>query len=431
MNTKKVKRILIPLITILVLFITSLTFAQNEKDVYVIPIKGEINKSTYQFIKNSVENIQKDTVSAIIFDIDTYGGLIDEANKIKDLIINIDIPTISFVNNKAESAGVLIAISSEKIVMSKGATIGSAETIPNTEKIMSMWISQLRATANLRNRDDNIVAAMADKEIVIEGLVKKGELLNLNYKEAKDIEFIDLVSNNYEEILSSFNIDHDEINIITKSFKVKAAQFLVSPFIATTLLTLGFIGLVVEVLTPGFAAGGTISLISFALFFGGNFLAGNSDWTSIIMFIVGIILIITEVIIPGFGFPGIGGILSIVISIVLASGSPQVAFLSLSVAIVLTIVTIILLVKYGAKSPYLDKVILSTKQRSESGYTSTSKKEDYLGKEGVAMTILRPAGTINLSGDRIDAVSEGTYIKKGDKVKVIEVKGTRVVVKKI
>ena len=116
-------------------------FAENEADVYVIPIKGDITRASYNFLRDSLDKIVNNSTKAIIFEIDTYGGLISEAEKIKNLIIGLEVPTITFVNNKAESAGVLISIAGEKLVMAESSTIGSAETSPDTEKVLSMWRS--------------------------------------------------------------------------------------------------------------------------------------------------------------------------------------------------------------------------------------------------------------------------------------------------
>ena len=77
-----------------------------------------------------MDKVIKENPKAIIFEIDTYGGVIVEAEKIKNLIISSPVPTIAYVNNKAESAGVLIAIAADNVVVSNTATIGSAETIP-------------------------------------------------------------------------------------------------------------------------------------------------------------------------------------------------------------------------------------------------------------------------------------------------------------
>ncbi|MDD2494980.1 MAG: nodulation protein NfeD, partial [Tissierellia bacterium] len=149
----RLRRIGIILIILLILSSIALGTEGNTGDkVYVVPIKGEINRATYYFVENTIEELEQKDARAIIFEIDTYGGLIDQARQIKDSIISTDVPTISFVDKNAQSAGVLITIASEKVVMAKNATIGSAETIPNTEKIMSMWRSILRDTAQHRNR---------------------------------------------------------------------------------------------------------------------------------------------------------------------------------------------------------------------------------------------------------------------------------------
>ena len=141
---RKKKFSIILLVLILLLILSSLAFTENNGDVYVIPIEGEINTATYNFLKDSISKIDLDNTKAIIFEIDTYGGLVDQASLIKQLIVDLQVPTISYVNNKAISAGVLITIASEKVVMSSNATIGSAETIPSEEKNLSMWRGFLR-----------------------------------------------------------------------------------------------------------------------------------------------------------------------------------------------------------------------------------------------------------------------------------------------
>ncbi|RKD34736.1 NfeD family protein [Thermohalobacter berrensis] len=428
---KSNKTIISFLLVIFFIFSSFSVFAENSKDVYVIPIKGEINKATYQFIKKNVDMIIDKEPMAIVFEIDTYGGLVKSAEDIKNLIMNLEIPTIAFVNTKAESAGVLITIACDKIVMAEGATIGSAETIPNTEKILSWWVETLKATAQQRGRDPQLVAAMADKDIEIDDIVAKGKLLNLSYKRAEQLGFIDLVSNEYDNFLDKLNISYNNIIKIETNARVKLANMLTNPYISGILIFIGFIGLLIEVFTPGFGAGGTISFISFALFFGGSILAGNTGWGVLILFIAGLALLLIEAAIPGFGVPGIGGIALFVVSIVLASDNIEIGILSVGISIILTIVIAILLLKYGYKSPYLDRIILSSKQENKSGYVSIASRENYLNKEGIAITSLRPAGTIEIDGDRVDAVTEGGYIDKGSKVKVLKVEGPRVVVRKI
>ncbi|NLJ78494.1 MAG: nodulation protein NfeD, partial [Tissierellia bacterium] len=136
-------RVLLFILLFLMIF-NGMASSEDAGDVYVIPIEGEITRATYNYLRSSLRDIGANPPKAIIFEIDTYGGMIDEAERIKNLIMDLKVPTISFVNNKAESAGVLITISSEKVVMAFSSTIGSAETIPDTEKVLSMWRSFLR-----------------------------------------------------------------------------------------------------------------------------------------------------------------------------------------------------------------------------------------------------------------------------------------------
>ncbi len=426
----KIIRILL-IAFLIFIFFNGIIFCENPGDVYVIPIKGEINRATYNFLNSTLNRILDNSPQAIIFEIDTYGGFISEAEKIKNLIIDLEIPTISFVNNKAESAGVLITISSEKVVMAQSSTIGSAETDPNTEKVLSMWRAFLRDVAQLRGRDPKIIEAMADADIYIEGLSKEGKLLNLTGNEAQKYGICDLISNDYDEILAYFGIPYNSIVKIEESIGLKFAKILSNPYMSTLLLTIGFAGRVIEVFTPGFGIGGTISIIAFGLFFYGNMAAGNSQWTSLAVFIIGLILILIEALIPGFGLPGIAGIILVILGTILAMGSLSSALVSISVAIIITTIISILMIKYGYKSPIFDRIVLSTSQKDEEGYLSSATKDEYLDKEGIAVTELRPSGMIEIDGEKLDALSDGSFIPRGSKIKVARVEGSKIIVRRI
>ncbi len=408
-------------------------------NVYVIPINGEINPASTEFVKASVQKAENDpSATTIIFEIDTLGGMVNEATKIRDMIMNTSLHTISFVNNRAESAGVLLTIASENIAMANGSTIGSAETIPNTEKTLSYWKSELRSTAERRGRDPRIVEAMADKRIeipdyLVEGqyIVKEGELLNLTTNEAKSLGFTDFVGDTYEEILDNFGVDYTKLINTPQNFKVKLAQLVSSSFALPIILSLGFIGLIIEFLTPGFGVGGTISIIAFTIFFSGSMLSGNASMTIILIFIVGIILLIMEAIVPGFGAPGIGGAICIISSIVLASNSIALGITSLIIAFLATIVVAILLLKYAPRNKYFDRIILGTELNKNQGFSSIVHKGELLGLEGTALTSLRPSGTALIKDEKVDVVTEGDFIQKDDRIKIVKVEGRRIVVRKI
>lgn len=428
---KKTRILVLTLMTILLLSSIGIGFAENNQDVYVIPIKGEINSASFSFLKEVIADIDESTTKAIIFEIDTYGGLIDQASNIKDLILSLDIPTISFVNNKAESAGVLITIASEKVVMATNSTIGSAETIPNTEKILSTWRSFLRDTAQYRGRNTDIIQAMADSDMVVTGINTKGKLINLTSKEALEYGIADLVSDDYDEILAHFGIANANIIPVEEGLQVKLAKLISKPYISSLLITLGLVGLVIEILTPGFGIGGTISIIGFGLFFGGNILAGNSNWTSLALFATGLLLLVVEGIVPGFGLPGIAGIIFVTGGTVLAMGSFSSAIASLSIAIILTTIVTIILLKLGFRSKLLDRVVLKAEHNKERGYLSVDSSDIYLNKKGISITELRPSGFIEIDGKRLDALSDGSFIPKDVQIEIFRVEGSKIFVRRV
>ena len=428
---KKIRILVLTLMTILLLSSIGIGFAENNQDVYVIPIKGEINSASFSFLKEVIADIDESTTKAIIFEIDTYGGLIDQASNIKDLILSLDIPTISFVNNKAESAGVLITIASEKVVMATNSTIGSAETIPNTEKILSTWRSFLRDTAQYRGRNTDIIQAMADSDMVVAGINTKGKLINLTSKEALEHGIADLVSDDYDEILAHFGIANANIIPVEEGLQVKLAKLISKPYISSLLITLGLVGLVIEILTPGFGIGGTISIIGFGLFFGGNILAGNSNWTSLALFATGLLLLVVEGIVPGFGLPGIAGIIFVTGGTVLAMGSFSSAIASLSIAIILTTIVTVILLKLGFRSKLLDRVVLKAEHNKERGYLSVDSSDIYLNKKGISITELRPSGFIEIDGKRLDALSDGSFIPKDVQIEIFRVEGSKIFVRRV
>lgn len=407
--------------------------AQNgEGTVYVIPIEGEINDAVHQYVRQSIGEAESDPEAAgIIFEIDTYGGRVDAAEDMSPVMMRANLPTISYVNTRAISAGVLITISSDHIVMSPGSNIGSAETIPNTEKILSSWVASLRGAAQETGRDPQIVAAMADESLAIEGVVEPGRLLNLTAQEALDLEFIDLRSQDYEEMLSHFDISYNRVEEMEMPFRARISQFATGSTVAPILLSLGFMGLVFEVFTPGLGAGAIIGISSFSMYFIGSLLAGDSGILAIILFIVGLVLLAVEAAIPGLGIPGISGGIAIIASIVLSASSPEAALVYILIALALTIATFVLMLKFGPKNKLFDKITLKSATRREDGYSSSDPYEDYVGKEGIVVSYLRPSGTVKVDGKLLNVVTEGSsFIEEGTRVMITRTEGSKIYVSK-
>lgn len=432
MEKRSFRKIIIFLFIIL-LASANLVFAESQEDtIYILPLREEITKASSRYVDQAIKEAEDLGASQIVLDLDTYGGLVDGAEEIKNLLLDSSLPTACYINSKAESAGVLISLACDKIYMSPRGTIGSAETIPNTEKILSMWKALLRNTAQVQGRDPEIFEAMADKDIEISGISQKGTLLNLTAKEAEDLKVSDGTEKDLDDLIKSLGYTSYTKVYASEDWATKFAKTISQQWVSSILIVLAFVGLVVELLMPGFGIPGIISLVSFALFFGSNLMVGNASWISLICFMVGAVLIVVELFVPGFGLPGIAGITLSIIGLATSMASLQQALTSIVIAIVVTILVIYLIFKFGLNSRTFNKITLNTSIKGTSGPDKKAENvEIKVGDRGKTLTMLRPYGFIETNGIKFDASSESTFIDKDRTVEVIKLHGNTIIVKEI
>ncbi|MDI6860713.1 MAG: ATP-dependent Clp protease proteolytic subunit [Caldisericia bacterium] len=376
------KKIII-LTLIFLSFILNLTYSKSEK-ILIIHIEGEIELGLSKYVQRALSDLEN--VKAIIFIVDTFGGELNAATEIKDKILELNskgILTIGWIKGRAWSAGALITLATKKIVFSSGGSIGAAEPIPATEKTISALKGEFMSTCEANGRDPLIGAAMVDKEIEIEGVVKKGEILTLSKELAKKTHFLDFEANSLEEILNEFNLKNYEVVDIKFTFTEKIARFITQSIVREILLIIGFLGLLIEATTPGFGVPGTMGLISLALFFGGHMIAGLGNWLYVGLFIIGVILLLIEIfLIPGFGLTGISGIILIFISIFFTLGGGTRALYSIGVVAAILLILFIILLVLFPKLPIWNKLGLKESLKTEKGYTTFTPLEELIGKEG-------------------------------------------------
>ena len=411
--------------------------AENPEKVYVIPIQKEVERGLHAFLERAIEDAENNDADLIIFDIDTPGGLVDAAGDIGQLLDGIDTKTIAFVNNHALSAGAFISLHADEIYMVPNGQMGAAAVIDQAgnaadKKAQSYWLSAMKSAAESNGRDPQYALAMADESVVIKELgIEKGELLTLGSKEAKKIGYSEGTVKNLDELYDTLGVEKSSVRIVEETFAEKLARFITNPVVVPILLSLASIGLIVELYSPGFGIAGSIGLISLVLFFYGHLVAGLAGYETILLFVIGIILIVAEFFLPG-GIAGGLGIGAILASIMLAGGDVVQMGVSLLIALLIAVATVIIFVKvFGKKMKFFNKIILKDSTSTESGYVSNANRLDLIGREGVTKTPLRPAGTVIVDDERIDAVSEGGFIKANEKVKIVKVEGSRIVVRDI
>ncbi len=414
---------------------------------YVIKVEGEINLGLPNYIERIVKIANEKKAGAVILEINTPGGRVDAALQIRDAIFEAEMPMIAFVNREAASAGALISLSCQKIYMAPGSSIGAVTPVDQSgkkasEKMVSYLRSVMRSIAQRNNRPVDIVEAMVDEDIEISGLIEKGKLLTLTAEEAVKYKIADGMTENMAELVTQLQLNPKGITRTTISWSEQLVYFLTNPIISSLLLTLGMLGLIFEIRTPGWGIGGTLSLIALALFFGSHYLVNLAQWTEILFFFAGVALLLLETfVIPGFGFAGIAGILLVLTSFVLSLVG-QVGKVDFSeilnaitlvgISMILAFVLVLPVVKFLPKSKAFRKLILETEEKTQDGFRSSPEDyAQYLGQTGKAISTLRPAGIGIFDHKRLDVVAEGEFIEKDSPIKVVKVEGYKILVRKV
>ncbi|PYZ99209.1 hypothetical protein CR205_08965 [Alteribacter lacisalsi] len=407
------------------------------KLVYYVPVEQAVERGLLAFMERSFEQAAEEGADHIVLEVDTPGGFVDAAGRIASLMNNTDIPITAFVVNEALSAGAYISLMADNIVMMPGTDMGSAAVVDGSgnaadTKSQSVWLARMQDAAEKNDRDPQFALAMADPGINLpEYRAGEGELLTFNAREAFEENYAEAIASNREELLEYLGLENAIEREMEVSFAEQIARFVTHPIIIPILLSIGSLGLVLELYSPGFGIPGFMGLGALFLFFFGHMVAGFAGWEAFILFGAGVVLLVIEILVPGFGIFGALGIGAIIASLVLGSADTMTVLTSIMIATVVAITAMILLFKYvGFKGP-MKRFVLSESTNTEEGYVSSETRKDLVGTLGEALTVLRPSGTALIDNERLDVVSEGGYIEQGRKVKVISTSGSRIVVREM
>ncbi|GKU79719.1 nodulation protein NfeD [Paenibacillus sp. L3-i20] len=424
---------------------TSVTGKTEETgtSVFVIPVKHTVEQGLHSFLERAFKEAEEANAEHIIMVINTLGGRVESASEIGELIRSSKIPTTAFVEGKAVSAGTYIALNANNIVMQPGSVIGAAAVVNGegalieNPKTISYWVGKMSAAAKLNGRDASIAAAMVDTNITINmsesiGRDKKaGEILSLSASDAEKVGYSEFTAKSVQEVVTWLKLDNRTLIEIEPSIAENVARFLVNPVVTTILLILGIAGIAIEMLVPGYGAPGITGIIAFGLFFFGSYVSGFAGMESIVLFIVGMILLVLELFIPSFGILGLLGSASLVAGVVIAAPSPTSGFISLFVALVVASVPVYLFAKSNKGRGVWNKFILREQLTTEEGFLSADDRSSLVGKQGIALTTLRPSGIALIDGERIDVVTEGEFISVNRPVQVVKAEGTWIFVKEV
>jgi membrane-bound serine protease (ClpP class) len=396
------------------------------------------------FVARSIKDAEAAGAVAAFLDIDTPGGRIDAAERIADAVRAARIPVYGFVNPRAYSAGALIAISTNGIYMRPGAVIGAATPVDGqgtkaSEKMVSAMRAEFRSMAEQRGLDPTLAEAMVDENVEIPGVVKKGQLLTLSTNEAVRLKFAKRQVADETDLLKAMG--HPGAQVVTSepNWAEGVVGFLTNPLVAPLLLSLGILGLVFEIKTGAFGIGGMLSLVSLGLFFGSSVILGLAGWEEVLLLGLGAIAVAVEVfVLPGFGVAGVVGTLAIVASMIMAmmgahpsSGDVAQALAVLGASLFITVAVIYAWLRHLPNSGRFSGLLLRGAVHKSQGFVSAPSRGDLIGRDGVAVTDLRPSGTARVGDERLDVITEGEYVLQGSRVQVVQSDGYRHVVRAV
>ena len=425
--------------------------AQPEKRVvHVAPIEGTIDLGLAPFVRRAIDEAAQAGAAALVLEVNTFGGRVDAAVQIRDALLNSPVKTIAFVNKRAISAGALISLAAEHLVMSGGSTIGAATPVlagqpgaaaqPVQEKTVSYVRKEFRATAESRKRPPRLAEAMVDADVEIKGVIAKGKLLTLTTDEALKHKLADFRADTLESALEKLGLGGAELRRASPNWAENVVRFLTHPVVSSLLISIAMIGILIELRTPGFGIPGAAGVTSLALFLWGHWLVQLAGWEELLLALGGVVLLALELfVIPGFGIAGILGILALLAALVLSmlgtGDTPQFMMLAATrvvFALLAALVASLVLLRYLPRLPFGRRFVLQTGLASARGYASAPESDRrWLGRKGRASSPLHPAGIAEIDGQRVDVVSDGELVEAGEFIEVIRVDSNRVVVRRI
>lgn len=431
--------------------------------VFVIPLKGEVSQAQFFFLRRALKEAERENASAVILDMDTYGGELKAATNMLEALFKVSVPTITYINTNAGSAGALVALSTKKIYMAPVSAIGAAAPVASggeelsatmTDKIVSYFSGYFRSAAERNGYNPDIAEAFINKnkEVKIGNDVihAKGSVLTFSAQEATRVTggkplLAAGVASSLDDLVKKANLTGPFHTVEPTGFE-KLAFWITA--LAPIFLLIGIVGAYLEFKLQGTMIPGVIATIAFLIFFTGHYIAGLSGWEVAAVFFVGLAMVVSELVLhPGTIIPGVAGVMLMLGALVWAMidrypGEPFlptgdmlfVPLRNLGIALLIAVFVIASLAKYLPHTTMYKRFVLGTSNPSGPSFSTasvTSPTKVHVGAEGVAKSMLRPTGNAEFSGDMVvDVVTRGEFVEPGTRIRVIEIEGSRIVVER-
>jgi membrane-bound serine protease (ClpP class) len=435
-------------------------------DTVVIALDGEISPPMHLFLRRAVKAAENAGAGAIVIEMNTYGGRLDSASDIVGVLNRTTLPTYTFINPNAGSAGSLIALATRHIYMSPVSAIGAAAPVlaggadlPATEKekTLSYWSALVRNSATRNGHNPDIGEAFMDKEKEVKigdrVVHAKGTLLTLNAQEAtQSINgkplLADGIADSIADLAKKAGLKGNVVALNPSGFE-RLAFWITA--LAPLLLLLGIICAYLEFKMPGVSMPGIIAAICFALFFAGHYLAGLAGWEVAALFVVGVVFVLVEILFFAhstivFGVVGVFLMLASLLWAMIDRYPGETFFptgdmlaiplRNLFLTLLGATIVILVLARYLPQTSLYRRFALMT--TNPPGPSLAGAPREFAtaldvapGMQGTAQTTLRPSGKARFADHVVDVVTDGEFIAAETPITVTQKDGMRVVVKAV
>ncbi|MBV8230267.1 MAG: hypothetical protein JO329_09825 [Planctomycetaceae bacterium] len=466
------------------------TLGQVIKPVW-IQIQGPLDTVKKSYLIRRIEQARQERVNLVFFQINSEGGLSSAADSVADMIAGIkDMKTVAYIDDRAMGVSALVALACHDIVFHRGARMGDVRQqvtgrggqVQDLTPLEINALAKKAATlADQKGHPAAVARAMVDPDaVVIEATDTKtgatgfvlesqvqaepnryvnqqvrkgaGEVLEVKSDDAVSYGLGQEVSET-EDLKGMHGLRGKPIRIDGPTWVDSLVTILTDPFVSWVLLFIGLFMLVLELKLPGIGLPAITSALAFLLFFWSHYLSGTADQLEIILFLVGLVSLALELFVfPGFGVFGMSGILLILTSIVMASHTfvwptqeyeyREMGYTLLQVTIAMAAVGAgaVILARYFPSLPLFNRLVLKPEpwtglveddpvaKPSVEGYESLAF---LVGETGRTTTVLRPTGKARFGDLLIDVTADGFFIEPDSLVEVVDVQGSRVIVKRL
>lgn len=395
--------------------------------VPVIDVHGSISTPMALWVTHQMDAAWKSGAGGIILDINSESGSMDAAKQIETAVLarSADLPIAAYVHNEARGPASLIAIACKTLAMAPGGSLGGAPSDASK--------TDFAAAAEAGGRKPGYAAAFVAADTTLPSVhINAGDSLTLTTQQAQGVGYADVVAPDYPPVLAKMNLASAALVPVQLTTWGLVALWISQPWVTILLLALGLALVVIEMLTLhswGLAGiiGGALVLVIFAA----HITVGTATWVGVVLFLAGVALLLFEThVFPGHGVSALAGLILIFLGMFYALGGVQTgAIYSAAAALLITLGIVIAFFSYLPRSPIWNRLGQPMRQSALAGYVSSQNYTEYVGQVGMAVTMLRPSGTVEIDGTRLPVVTEGEFLAADTPVQVVAVQGGRIVVR--